>query len=46
MVIYFITQLECQKMCSYLVEIESKVEAEWIAKTFINKGKSSVSEFV
>lgn len=46
MVIYFITQLECQKMCSYLVEIESKVEAEWIAKTFLDKGKSFVCECV
>lgn len=27
-----------------MVEIESAVEAEWIAKTFIDKGKSIVSE--
>lgn len=46
MIVYFITQLKCRKMCSYMVEIESAVEAEWIAKTFIDKGKSIVSESV
>lgn len=42
MIVYFITQLKCRKMCSYMVEIESAVEA----KTFIDKGKSIVSESV
>lgn len=46
MIVYFITQLKCRKMCSYMVEIESAVEAEWIAKTFIDLGKSIVSESV
>lgn len=46
MIVYFITQLKCRKMCSYMVEIESAVEAEWIAKTLIDKGKSIVSESV
>lgn len=46
MIVYFITQLKCRKMCSYMVEIEKAVEAEWIAKTFIDKGKSIVSESV
>ncbi|XP_078330886.1 low affinity immunoglobulin epsilon Fc receptor-like [Crassostrea virginica] len=26
---------ECSKMCSYLIEIESKEEAEWISATFL-----------
>lgn len=30
--------MECQKMRSYLVETESTVEAEWIGKTFLDKG--------
>lgn len=37
--IMIITQMECQKICSYLVETESRVEAEWIGKTFLNKGR-------
>lgn len=41
-----ITQMDCQKMCSYLVEIESTMEAEWISKTFIDQGKSFVCECV
>ncbi|XP_052695297.1 C-type lectin domain family 17, member A-like, partial [Crassostrea angulata] len=30
-------RMDCQKMCSYLVEIESTMEAEWISKTFIDQ---------
>nr|XP_022310944.1 low affinity immunoglobulin epsilon Fc receptor-like [Crassostrea virginica] len=28
-------KVECRKMCSYLIEIESKEEAEWISATFL-----------
>lgn len=39
-------RLGCQKMCSYLVEIDSTVEAEWIAKTFINKANCGSNPYV
>ena len=29
-------------MCSYLIEIESKEEAEWISATFLENGNFSV----
>ncbi|XP_078330831.1 low affinity immunoglobulin epsilon Fc receptor-like [Crassostrea virginica] len=30
---------ECGKMCSYLIEIENKEEADWISATFLESGK-------
>nr|XP_022312036.1 C-type lectin domain family 17, member A-like [Crassostrea virginica] len=30
-------KMECRKLCSYLVEIESKEEADWISGTFLEK---------
>ena len=38
--------MECRKLCSYLVEIESKEEADWISKTFLEKGIFAVCKFI
>lgn len=35
----YVQQVECQKLCAYLVEIETQEESEWLAATFIMKGK-------
>ncbi|XP_052694053.1 lectin BRA-3-like [Crassostrea angulata] len=32
-----VAKLECQKLCAYLVEIETQEESEWLAATFIMK---------
>ena len=31
-------QAECQSMCSYLIEVGSNDEAQWISDTFLDKG--------
>eukprot|EP00105_Crassostrea_gigas_P023330 XP_011443128.1 PREDICTED: uncharacterized protein LOC105339334 [Crassostrea gigas] len=31
-------KLECQKLCSYLVEINSKEESDWLAAAFLMNG--------
>ena len=38
--------MECRKLCSYLVEIENKEEADWISKTFLEKGIFAVCKFI
>ena len=38
--------MECRKLCSYLVEIESKEEADWISGTFLEKGIFAVCKFI
>ena len=37
--------MECRKLCSYLVEIESKEEADWISRTFLEKGAFVICKF-
>lgn len=32
-----VAKLECQKLCSYLVEINSKEESDWLAASFLMK---------
>ncbi|XP_078328179.1 low affinity immunoglobulin epsilon Fc receptor-like, partial [Crassostrea virginica] len=39
-------KMECRKLCSYLVEIESKEEADWISKTFLEKDIFAVCKFI
>nr|XP_034315160.1 neurocan core protein isoform X2 [Crassostrea gigas] len=38
-------KLECQKMCSYLVEIESKEESGWLATTFLDNANCRSDPF-
>uniref|UniRef100_K1QRK2 Aggrecan core protein n=1 Tax=Magallana gigas TaxID=29159 RepID=K1QRK2_MAGGI len=38
-------KLECQKMCSYLVEIESKEESDWLATTFLDNANCKSDPF-
>ncbi|XP_052695644.1 low affinity immunoglobulin epsilon Fc receptor-like [Crassostrea angulata] len=38
-------RMECQKMCSYLVETESTMEAEWIGKTFLDKASCGANPY-
>lgn len=42
MIIVFYEQADCQKRFSHLVEIEDKVESDWLASTFLNPGNEIV----
>ncbi|XP_022310986.2 C-type lectin domain family 4 member E-like [Crassostrea virginica] len=38
-VTWFDAKSECEKMCAYLVEIDSKEETDWLADTFLKSDK-------
>lgn len=42
LIFFFIyKQLECQKKCAHLVEIETKEKSDWLMTKFLLKGKLS-----
>ena len=46
MIFFMFLQAECQSMCSYLTEVGSTDEAQWISDTFLDKGSYTACVWV